>query len=109
MGRTPSGGRSAMGGEHLYRFDATGQSRVAVSTSSNDGDGGARDTTLLTGKIKNQMTSGAWSVGAIQYVDEIAKQVYFTARGREPGQFIYYPKLYRVGYDGSGLTLLTPE
>jgi dipeptidyl aminopeptidase/acylaminoacyl peptidase len=61
------------------------------------------------GKVKNQLTSGPWFTSAIQYVDEIAKQVYFTARGREPGHFWYYAKLYRVGYDGLGLTLLTPE
>jgi dipeptidyl aminopeptidase/acylaminoacyl peptidase len=35
--------------------------------------------------------------------------VYFTATGREPGSDPYYRKLYRVGLDGSGLTLLTPE
>ncbi|MEZ4455164.1 MAG: DPP IV N-terminal domain-containing protein [Gemmatimonadales bacterium] len=61
------------------------------------------------GELKNQVTSGPWFASAIQYVDETAKQVYFTARGREPNQFIYYAKLYRVNYDGSGLTLLTPE
>jgi dipeptidyl aminopeptidase/acylaminoacyl peptidase len=61
------------------------------------------------GALKNQVTSGPWFTAAIQYVDEAARQIYFTARGREPGQFWYYAKLYRVGYDGSGLTLLTPE
>ncbi|HVZ76343.1 MAG TPA: DPP IV N-terminal domain-containing protein [Gemmatimonadaceae bacterium] len=61
------------------------------------------------GKVINQVTSGPWQVGTIQYVDESLKQVYFTARGREPNDLIYYAKLYRVNYDGSGLTLLTPE
>ncbi|MEO8449076.1 MAG: DPP IV N-terminal domain-containing protein, partial [Gemmatimonadota bacterium] len=61
------------------------------------------------GKVKNQVTSGPWFASAIQYVDETAKQIYFTARGREAGHFWYYANLYRVGYDGSGLTLLTPE
>jgi dipeptidyl aminopeptidase/acylaminoacyl peptidase len=61
------------------------------------------------GALKNQVTSGPWFTAAIQYVDEAARQIYFTARGREPGQFWYYAKLYRVGYDGSGLALLTPE
>ena len=59
--------------------------------------------------MKNQLTSGAWSVGAIQYVDETAKQVYFTARGKETGRICYYAHLYRVNYDGTGLTLITPE
>ncbi|MGE0443354.1 MAG: DPP IV N-terminal domain-containing protein, partial [Gemmatimonadales bacterium] len=61
------------------------------------------------GELKNQVTSGPWFASAIQHVDETARQIYFTARGREPNQFIYYAKLYRVNYDGSGLTLLTPE
>lgn len=90
------------GWSHLYRYVATGQTAVAA-----DGDGGSAP--ALTGTLKNQVTSGPWNVGAIQYVDEATKQVYFSARGKEPGQFWYYPKLYRVGYDGTGLTLLTPE
>ena len=61
------------------------------------------------GRVKNRLTEGPWFASAIQSVDEVAKQVYFTARGREPGQFWYYAKLYRVNYDGTGLALLTPE
>jgi dipeptidyl aminopeptidase/acylaminoacyl peptidase len=61
------------------------------------------------GKVINQITSGPWSVGAVQHVDERAHTIYFTARGREAGRNPYYAHLYRVGFDGSGLTLLTPE
>ena len=61
------------------------------------------------GQVKNRLTEGPWFSSGIQYVDETLKQVYFTARGREAGQFWYYAKLYRVNYDGTGLTLLTPE
>ncbi|MBI2537788.1 MAG: prolyl oligopeptidase family serine peptidase, partial [Gemmatimonadetes bacterium] len=61
------------------------------------------------GTLRNQITQGAWPVGAVRHVDETAKQIYVTARGREPGRFIYYAHLYRVNFDGSGLTLLTPE
>jgi dipeptidyl aminopeptidase/acylaminoacyl peptidase len=61
------------------------------------------------GNVKNRITSGAWAVGAVRHVDETAKQVYFTARGREPGRLLYYAHLYRAGFDGTGLTLLTPE
>lgn len=72
------------GWAHLYRFDHAGT-------------------------LRNQITQGAWPVGAVRHVDETRKQIYFTARGREPGRFIYYAHLYRVNFDGSGLTLLTPE
>ncbi|MBK9411175.1 MAG: DPP IV N-terminal domain-containing protein [Gemmatimonadetes bacterium] len=84
---------------HLYRFDGAGVANVAAS----DGDGGMS----LAPEPKAQLTSGPWQVGQISYVDETAKQVYFTGRGRDG--FLYYPKLYRTSYDGAGLTLLTPE
>ena len=61
------------------------------------------------GRVKNRLTEGPWFASAIKYVDEAARQVYFTARGREAGQFWYYAKLYRVNYDGTGLIQLTPE
>jgi dipeptidyl aminopeptidase/acylaminoacyl peptidase len=61
------------------------------------------------GKVKNQVTSGPWQVGAIVHVDEKLKQIWFTARGREADHLLYYQALYKIGFDGSGLTLLTPE
>ncbi len=61
------------------------------------------------GKVKNQITAGPWQVGKVVHVDDKLKQVWFTARGREPDHFVYYQALYKVGFDGSGLTLLTPE
>jgi len=84
---------------HLYRFDASGVSSV-VST---DGDGGM----TLAPEPKAQLTSGAWQIGQISYVDEVGKKVYFTGRGRDG--FLYYAKLYKTNYDGTGLTAVTPE
>ena len=52
---------------------------------------------LATGKLKNRITSGE------------ARTLYFKADGREKGRDPYFDHLYRVGFDGSGLTLLTPE
>ncbi|HXJ94450.1 MAG TPA: DPP IV N-terminal domain-containing protein [Terriglobia bacterium] len=63
---------------------------------------------LATGKLKNQITSGNWVVTQMLRVDERARTVYFLAVGREPGN-PYFTHLYRVGFDGQGLTLLTPE
>ena len=85
---------------HLYRYDGAGVESIA----STDGDGGMSNVPAP----KAQLTTGAFQVGQIAYVDEVGKQIYFTARGREPG-YLYYARLYRMGYDGSGLTLLTPE
>ncbi|MCI0435170.1 MAG: S9 family peptidase [Gemmatimonadetes bacterium] len=72
------------GWAHLWRFDANGN-------------------------LKNRITSGAWTVGRIHRVDEARGQIWFIGRGREPGHNLYYGHLYRVNFDGSGLTLLTPE
>ena len=72
------------GWPHLYRFDAH------------------------TGQLKNQITSGAYATGDVLFVDQPRKIIYFTARGREDGLW-YNARLYRVNFDGTGMTLLTPE
>jgi dipeptidyl aminopeptidase/acylaminoacyl peptidase len=64
---------------------------------------------LATGKLKNQITAGDFVVTELLRVDEKARTLYFLADGREKGRDPYFAHLYRVGFDGSGLTLLTPE
>jgi len=61
------------------------------------------------GGVERQLTAGPWMVERVLHVDEAQGQVYFIARGREASRFIYEAYLYRVGLDGSGMTLLTPE
>ena len=36
-------------------------------------------------------------------------KIYFIGQGREPGRDPYFRHLYRIGMDGRGLMLLTPE
>jgi dipeptidyl aminopeptidase/acylaminoacyl peptidase len=62
-----------------------------------------------TGKLKHQITKGEFAVQQLLKVDEKNKQLYFIANGREPGRNPYYNHLYKIGFDGKGLTLLTPE
>jgi dipeptidyl-peptidase 4 len=64
---------------------------------------------LQTGRLKNQITTGDGDVTQILRVDEAKRQVYFLAVGREKGRDPYFAHLYRVGFDGSHTTLLTPE
>ncbi|HUE20733.1 MAG TPA: DPP IV N-terminal domain-containing protein [Bryobacteraceae bacterium] len=64
---------------------------------------------LATGKLKNPITSGDFVVTELLRVDEKARTLYFLADGREQGRDPYFQHLYRVGFDGNGLTLLTPE
>src|SRR6185503_20225489 len=104
------------GWSHFYRMDAGGGTSVAQAgtpaTRSNVSGGDVETapvSAFRSGTVRNQVTVGQWNVGSIQYVDEAAKQIYFTARGRESGRLPYYSHLYRANYDGSGLTLLTPE
>jgi len=63
---------------------------------------------LNSGELKQQITSGDWSVLTVQHVDSEAGQIYFTGSNREPGD-PYYRYLYRVNLDGTGLVNLTPE
>jgi dipeptidyl-peptidase 4 len=62
---------------------------------------------LRTGELKRQLTTGAWNVAEVLHVD--GRTLFFTGVGREAGRNPYFQHLYRVGLDGRGLALLTPE
>jgi dipeptidyl aminopeptidase/acylaminoacyl peptidase len=64
---------------------------------------------LNTGRLKNAITTGEGNVMDIVRVDERARTIYFTAQGKETGRDPYFQQLYRIGFDGRGQTLLTPE
>ncbi len=72
------------GWEHLYLFDGH------------------------TGALLRQITKGEWVVRAVDYVDEANRQLYFEASGMNPDEDPYYVHSYRIGFDGTGLTALTP-
>jgi dipeptidyl aminopeptidase/acylaminoacyl peptidase len=61
-----------------------------------------------TGKVKNQITKGDWVVTQLLKVDETNRVLYFLAGGREAGN-PYFAHLYKIGFDGKSLKLLTPE
>lgn len=58
------------------------------------------------GKLKNQITSGAWHCEDIVGIDDKKRILYFTANGKEKNEDSYYLHLYKVNFDGSGLKLL---
>jgi len=62
---------------------------------------------VATGKLKNQITKGDFMVSDLLKVDEKNRSIYFYARGLEK-ENPYYRQLYKVGFDGKGMTLLTP-
>ncbi|MCM1109314.1 MAG: S9 family peptidase [Clostridium sp.] len=56
-----------------------------------------------------QVTQGAWYVREIVHVDEEREQIYFSANGVNPTEDPYLIHYYRINFDGSGFTSLTPE
>jgi dipeptidyl aminopeptidase/acylaminoacyl peptidase len=64
---------------------------------------------LKSGRLKNRITTGDGNVDEILHVDEDAREIYFTGQGREAGRDPYFHHLYRIGFNGKNLKLLTPE
>ena len=62
----------------------------------------------VTGQLKNQITKGDWLVSRLVKVDEKKRVIYFMGAGKEPG-CPYFNYLYKIGFDGKHMTLLTPE
>ncbi|HEX9961280.1 MAG TPA: DPP IV N-terminal domain-containing protein, partial [Pyrinomonadaceae bacterium] len=62
-----------------------------------------------SGKVKNQITTGEWVITELIKVDEQNRTLYFLAGGRERGRNPYFIHLYKAGFDGKNLQLLTPE
>jgi len=62
-----------------------------------------------TGKVKNQITKGEWYVRDIVNVDEKKREIIFSANGMVPNEDPYLVRYYRIRFDGTGLTCLTPE
>ena len=62
-----------------------------------------------TAKPTHQITKGEWYVRGVQYVDEANEQIYFSANGMNKDEDPYLIHYYRIGFDGKGLTALTPE
>ncbi len=54
------------------------------------------------------ITTGDWVVRAVDRVDEEHRQIWFQASGVHPGEDPYFLHFFRVGFDGTGLTELTP-
>jgi dipeptidyl aminopeptidase/acylaminoacyl peptidase len=64
---------------------------------------------LTTGRVKNKITSGEGNVAELRRVDEKSRTLYFVGNGKEPGRDPYFRHFYKIGMDGKGLALLTPE
>jgi len=72
------------GWEHLYLFDGH------------------------TGALIRQITHGDWVVRAVDYVDAANQEICFEASGMDADEDPYYVHGYKIRFDGTGLTPLTP-
>jgi len=61
-----------------------------------------------TGAVIRQITHGEWAVRAVDFVDEQNKEIYFEASGMDADEDPYYVHGYKIRFDGTELTPLTP-
>ena len=61
-----------------------------------------------TARPTHQITKGEWYVRQVLKVDEENSCIYFTANGVQKEEDPYLIRYYRIGFDGNGLTDLTP-
>jgi dipeptidyl aminopeptidase/acylaminoacyl peptidase len=61
-----------------------------------------------TGVLERQITHGEWVVRAVDRVDESNHEIYFEASGMDTDEDPYYVHGYKIRFDGTGLTALTP-
>jgi dipeptidyl aminopeptidase/acylaminoacyl peptidase len=89
-----------------YRYDIADGKEV-VWMSERDGWNHLYLIDGATGKVKTQITKGAWPVRHVLKVDEEKRQLWFSAGGMQAGKDPYFQHYYRINLDGSGLTPLT--
>ena len=102
--RTANGSLADSGKE--FRYDV-GDGKEVVWMSERDGWNHLYLYDGVTGSVKNQITRGSWVVRAVQHVDAVKRQIWFSAGGMYPGRDPYFANFYRINFDGSGLTRLT--
>ncbi|MGH8085787.1 MAG: DPP IV N-terminal domain-containing protein [Lysobacter sp.] len=64
---------------------------------------------LATGTLKHAITEGVGNVTEVLHVDPDSRTLWFRGVGMEDGRNPYYQHFYKVGFDGGGAQLLTPE
>ncbi|HET9705389.1 MAG TPA: DPP IV N-terminal domain-containing protein [Vicinamibacterales bacterium] len=89
-----------------YRFDVA-DGKEMVWMSERDGWNHLYLIDGATGKVKSQITKGAWPVRHVIKVDEDKRQLWFSAGGIQAGKDPYFQHYYRINLDGTGLTPLT--
>jgi len=92
----------------IYRYDID-DGRNIIWASERDGNEHLYMVDGRTGRIDHQITKGNWVVRAVNRVDPVKHQIWFEASGMNPGEDPYFAHAYRIDFDGTHLTPLTPE
>ncbi len=91
-----------------YRFDVSDGKEI-IWASERDGWNHLYLFDGKTGAIENQITKGEWVVREVVNVDTLARQIVFKGAGKDAGKDPYLVHYYRINFDGTNLTDLTPE
>ncbi|WP_297094596.1 S9 family peptidase [uncultured Draconibacterium sp.] len=91
-----------------YRYDLE-ESNEILWASERDGWNHLYLIDSKTGEVKNQITKGEWVVRRVIKVDDENRTIFFYGSGKNSDEDPYYLHCYKVNFDGSGLTDLTPE
>ena len=62
---------------------------------------------LAAGRVKHQITRGAWPVRKVLHVEEAQRRIWFLASGLREEEDPYHLHLCRVNFDGTGFQRLT--
>jgi dipeptidyl aminopeptidase/acylaminoacyl peptidase len=92
----------------IYRHDVA-DGKETIWASERDGWEHLYLLNGKTGEVENQITKGPWVVRAVNRVDDDKRQIWFQASGMNPGEDPYFVHAYRINFDGTGLTPLTPS
>ncbi len=90
----------------LYRRDID-DGREVIWMSERDGWNHLYLYDGVAGRVRNQITKGEWVVRSVVAVDDAKREIYFLASGVDAGKDPYFKHLFKVRFDGSGLTRLT--
>ncbi|MBB2173609.1 prolyl oligopeptidase family serine peptidase [Gluconacetobacter asukensis] len=93
----------------LYEHVVGNEGRELIWVSERDGWRHLYLFDMTTGHIERQITKGPWVVREVLRVDDRKREIWFGASGMTPGEDPYFVHYYRIGFDGSHLTALTPE
>lgn len=83
------------------------QSNEMIMTSERDGWRHLYLINTLSGSNR-QITKGEWVVRSVDSIDVVKREVWFSAGGKNKGEDPYNVHYYRISFDGSKLTDLTP-